>query len=219
MSRPVPAAPDFGAPCPITPSAETLALLAHRRSSSAQTLAAPGPDAQQLADLIRLAARAPDHGKLNPWRFVVLEGPAKADYAQRIQTLAARQPNPGKAQAVLAKLSNPPTTVAVIFSSKGEAKPVWEQELSAGAVCTLMLVAAEAMGFGANWITDWYGYDAEALAILGLGAGEKLAGFIHLGTATEAPLERVRPDLSALVSAWAPPPASEVGARAPAESA
>ncbi len=209
LTTPVPVAPEFGVPCPINPSAETLALLAHRRSSSAQTLVAPGPSAVQLSDLIRLAARAPDHGKLNPWRFVVLEGAAKAEFVTRIGALAGKQPNPDKAKAVLAKLANPPTTVAVIFSPKGEAKPVWEQELSAGAVCTLMLVAAEAMGFGANWITDWYGYDAEALAVLGLTAGEKLAGFIHLGSVTEAPLERARPDLSALVSAWAPPPAAD----------
>jgi nitroreductase len=185
-----------------------LALLAHRRSSSAQTLAAPGPSAAQLSDLIRLAARAPDHGKLTPWRFVVLEGAAKAEFVTRVVALASKQPNPEKAKAVLAKLANPPVTVAVIFSPKGEAKPVWEQQLSAGAVCTLMLVAAEAMGFGANWITDWYGYDAEALAVLGLSPPEKLAGFIHIGSITEAPLERVRPDLSALVSAWAPPPAA-----------
>jgi nitroreductase len=209
LVTPIPAAPEFGAPCPVTSSAETLALLAHRRSSSAQTLAAPGPSTEQLSDLIRLAARAPDHGKLNPWRFVVLEGAAKAEFVTRIAALAAKQPNPDKAKAVLAKLANPPTTVAVIFSPKGEAKPVWEQELSAGAVCTLMLVAAEAMGFGANWITDWYGYDAEALAVMGLTSEEKLAGFIHLGSVTEAPLERVRPDLSALVSAWAPPPAAD----------
>jgi len=205
MTSSVPAAPVFGVPCPVRPSAETLALLAHRRSSSAQTLTAPGPDAAQLSDLIRLAARAPDHGKLNPWRFIVLEGAAKAAFVERIRPLAAKQPGPDKAAAVLAKLANPPTTVAVIFSPKGEAKPLWEQELSAGAVCTLMLVAAEAMGFGANWITDWYGYDPEALAILGVQPQEKLAGFIHIGSAIEAPLERARQDLSALVSAWAPP--------------
>jgi nitroreductase len=198
----IPKAPEFGAPCPIHPSAETLALLANRRSSSAQTLTAPGPSAEQLADLIRISARAPDHGKLNPWRFIVLEGAPKTAFVERITALTPGQPNPDKAKAVLAKLANPPTTVAVIFSPKGEAKPVWEQELSAGAVCTLMLVAAEAMGFGANWITDWYGYDPEALSILGLKPDEKLAGFIHLGTATEPPLERVRPDLSVVVDRW-----------------
>ena len=202
VTSPVPAAPLFGEPCPIKPSVETLALLADRRSSSAQTLAAPGPTQAQLEDILRIAARAPDHGKLNPWRFIVLQGAAKAAFVARIRPLAANQRGPDKAVAVLAKLSVPPMTVAVIFSPKGEAKPVWEQELSAGAVCTLMLVAAEAMGFGANWITDWYSYDPEALAILGLAPGEKVAGFIHLGTASEAPLERVRPDLGSLVSRW-----------------
>jgi len=202
VTSPVPAAPLFGEPCPIKPSVETLALLAGRRSSSAQTLSAPGPTQAQLEDILRIAARAPDHGKLNPWRFIVLQDPAKAAFVACIRPLAANQRGPDKAAAVLAKLSVPPTTVAVIFSPKGEAKPVWEQELSAGAVCTLMLVAAEAMGFGANWITDWYSYDPEALAILGLAPGEKVAGFIHLGTASEAPLERVRPDLGSLVSQW-----------------
>ena len=202
-TTPIPAAPLFGDPCPIQPSGETLALLANRRSSSAQTLAAPGPSVEQLQDIIRIGARAPDHGKLTPWRFVVLEGAQKAAFVERIRPLAAKQRAPDKAQAVLAKLANPPTTVVVISSPKGDAKPVWEQELSTGAVCTLMLVAAEAMGFGANWITDWYSYDPEALAILGLAPGEKVAGFIHLGTASEAPLERARPDLGSLVSAWA----------------
>jgi nitroreductase len=202
LTSPLPAAPLFGEPCPIKPSGETLALLANRRSSSAQTLVAPGPTEAQIQDIICIGARAPDHGKLNPWRFVVLEGAPKAAFVERIRPLAAKQRAPDKAQAVLAKLANPPATVAVIFSPKGEAKPVWEQELSAGAVCTLMLVAAEAMGFGANWITDWYSYDPEALAILGLAPGEKVAGFIHLGTASEAPLERVRPDLGSLVSVW-----------------
>jgi nitroreductase len=204
-----PAAPSFGEPCPIMPSPQTLALLASRRSSSAQTLAAPGPNAEEIDALIRIAARAPDHGKLFPWRFVILEGAAKAALVEKLMPLAAKQPGAGKAAAVLAKLSTPPVTILVISTAKPGPKPVWEQELSAGAVCTLMLVAAEAMGFGANWITDWYSYDPEALPLLGIGEGEKVAGFIHLGRACEAPLERVRPDLGSLVSQWtAPDPAS-----------
>jgi nitroreductase len=203
MTSSVPAAPIFGEPCPIQPSTETLALLARRRSSSAQTLTAPSPDARQLEDLLRIAARAPDHGKLFPWRFVILQGEAKAALVRGLMTLAADQPGAGKAAAVLAKLSAPPLTVLVISTAKPGPKPLWEQELSAGAVCTLMLVAAEAMGFGANWITDWYSYDPEALALLGVQDGEKVAGFIHIGTVTEAPLERVRPDLSERVSVWA----------------
>jgi nitroreductase len=201
----LPSAPAFGEPCPITPSVETLALLAGRRSSSAQTLAAPGPNAEQIADLIRIAARVPDHGKLFPWRFVILQGAAKATLVDGLRRLASRRPDAVKASAVLAKLSAPPVSILVISTAKPGPKPVWEQELSAGAVCTLMLVAAEAMGFGANWITDWYSYDVEALALLGLSETEKVAGFIHLGRACEAPLERVRPDLGSLVSEWSAP--------------
>jgi len=203
MTAPVPAAPAFGAPCPIQPSWETLALLSHRRSSSAQTLTAPGPSRAQLEELLRLAARAPDHGKLNPWRFVIIEGAAKAALVEQLLPLAAKQPGAGKAAAVLGKLAAPPMSILVISTAKPSSKPVWEQQLSAGAVCTLMLVAAEAMGFGANWITDWYSYDREALALLGVAAEEQVAGFIHVGTASEAPLERVRPDVASLITWWA----------------
>lgn len=197
----VPAAPDFGAPCPVTPSPPTLALMAHRRSASAQTLGGAGPDAAQLDALLRLAARAPDHGKMTPWRFVVLRE-QKAAFVEALRTLADRQDNPVKAQAALAKIAAPPLAVAVLSSPREGGKPVWEQQLSAGAVCMNLLLAAEAMGFGANWITDWYGYDRDALALLGAREGEALAGWIMLGAPTEPPLERVRPDMAALVSEW-----------------
>ena len=197
-----PPAPGFGEPCPIAPSAETLALLASRRSASAQTLAGPGPSSEELAALIRLAARVPDHGKLSPWRFVVLEGGPKARFVERLRELAAGQEQPEKAEAVLAKIAAPPTTVAVISSPVEVKIPLWEQQMSAGAVCMTMLIAAQAMGFGANWITDWYAFDHEALSLLGVRAGERVAGFVHIGRASEPPLERVRPDLSAIVSRW-----------------
>jgi len=197
---PIPPAPEFGEPCPPEASPDTLALLARRRSSSAQMLGPPGPTAAQLDDLIRLAARVPDHGKLNPWRFVVMEGAPKAELVARLAALAERQDNPTKAKAALAKLSEPPTTVMVVFSPKPPVKPLWEQELSAGAVCMSFLIAAEAMGFGANWITDWYAYDDAARPWLGLKDGEQVAGFIHLGQPAEPPLERVRPDLALLTS-------------------
>ncbi|OYX00763.1 MAG: nitroreductase [Caulobacter vibrioides] len=198
----VPAAPAFGAPCPVTASPQTLALLASRRSASAQALRAPGPDAAQLADLLRLAARVPDHGKLAPWRFVVLEGEAKDAFVRRLQALVDRQAAPEKARAVLAKIALPPLTVAVISSPKPASIPLWEQQMSAGAVCMTLLLAAEAMGFGANWITDWYAFDPDARALLGVADTEQVAGFIHLGTPSEDPLERVRPDMSAIVQRW-----------------
>jgi nitroreductase len=185
-----------GAPAP-----DILAFLARRRSVPAQTLTAPGPDAGELAEIIRLAARVPDHGKLAPWRFIVVEGAAKTDLLEKLTALAQGAENPTKANAVLGKLRAPPVTVAVVSRpNPAAAIPVWEQEMSAGAVCMLMLMAAQAMGYGANWITDWYAYDPAAVALLGLGPQEKVAGFIHFGTASTPPAERERPDLSTLVS-------------------
>ncbi len=195
-----PASPAFGEPCAIRPSAETLALLAGRRSGAAAALGPPGPSPQQLDALIALAARVPDHGKLGPWRFVVMEGPPKAELVERLRTLAPDQPNPDKARAALAKLSAPPVSVMVVSSPRPAAIPAWEQQLSAGAVCMTLLIAAEAMGFAANWITDWYSYDARARAALGLAEGEQVAGFIHLGAPAEPALERVRPDLAPRVT-------------------
>ena len=198
--RHVPPAPPFGAPCPVRPSPETLALMAGRRSASAQTLTAPGPTAFELAELLRLAARVPDHGKMTPWRFVVLEGEGKADLVERLKALATEQPNPIKASAALGKMSAPPTGVVVVSSPREGAKPVWEQQMSAGAVCMNLLIAAEAMGFGANWITDWYAYDPAARALMGVREGEEVAGVVYVGAPSEDALERSRPDVESLVS-------------------
>ncbi len=195
-----PQAPEFGAPCPVRASPDTLALMAQRRSASAQTLQAPGPGAAELDDLLRLAARVPDHGKMTPWRFVVLEGGSKADLVERLRRLAPIQPNPAKAAAALGKMSAPPVGVVVVSSPREGGQPVWEQQMSAGAVCMNLLLAAEAMGYGANWITDWYSYDAATRVLLGVGKDEQVAGIVYLGTPSEAPLERVRPDMAALVS-------------------
>lgn len=202
MAATVPPAPPFGAPCPIEPSPATLALLARRRSSSAATLAAPGPTESELRDLLRLATRVPDHGKLTPWRFVIWRGEAKARLVQSLHELAAQDVNPAKADAALAKLSAPPVSVLVISAPKPGKQPEWEQELSAGAVCTVLLIAAQALGYGANWITDWYSFDPRATALMGVGEGERVAGFIHIGTPPEPPLERVRPNLDELIT-WA----------------
>jgi len=197
MPSSLPAPIAFGQPCPIRPSQEALSLLAERRSCSATSLRAPGPDADQLADLLRIAARAPDHGKLFPWRFIILQGEGKAAYVRTLETIAGAQGhNPG----ALAKLSTPPLAIAVVSHVSAGKIPEWEQVLSAASVCTLLLVAAEAMGFGANWITDWYAYDKDARAALGLMAHEQVAGFVYIGAPSEPPLERVRPEVRALTS-------------------
>jgi nitroreductase len=195
--------PKFGEPLPITASSETLAFLASRRSASAMTLQAPGPTGDELEILLSIAARAPDHGKLAPWRFVVLSGADKDHFVAGLEVIAADRADTSLT-GKLGKLRVPPVAIAVISRHFPGKIPEWEQRLSAGAVCTLLIIAAQATGYGANWITDWYAYDPEARALLGATGEERIAGFIYLGTPTEAPLERVRPDMGAIVKTWTP---------------
>ena len=204
MAGSVPPAPEFGETLPVEASPEVVAFLAKRRSASAMALAEPGPDDAQLADILRLAVRVPDHGKLAPWRFVILKGAAKDVFAERVTELADSQVNPTKAKAALRKLTRPPVAVAVISRFIEGEIPEWEQRQSASAVCHQMLLAASALGWGANWITDWYSYDPRAIAILGLAVDEQVAGFLYLGTTTEQPQERVRPDVAAITTEWSP---------------
>lgn len=202
MAGSVPPAPAFGETLPVEAAPEVVAFLAKRRSASAMTLTAPGPDDAQLGEILRIAARVPDHGKLAPWRFIVLTGEAKDAFAERIAELADSQANPTKATAALRKLTRPPVCVAVVSRHIPGEIPEWEQRQSASAVCHQLLLAAAALGWGANWITDWYSYDPRATAILGLSAGEQVAGYLYLGTPTEQPQERARPDVAAITSYW-----------------
>lgn len=199
MTLPSPVALGEPLPAPV-PSAELLNRLAVRRSAPAQGLAAPGPDANQIADILTLAARSPDHGKLTPWRFVVMGPVSRAEIAEKLSAMAVAKGLPPKATAVLAKLTAAPTTVLVVSTAAPASKPVWEQELSAGAVCMNLEHAASAYGFASSWITDWYSFDAEAATLFGVREHEKVAGFIHIGTAVEPLLERDRPDVAALTT-------------------
>lgn len=188
---------DLGQSLPLpVPSAELQARLATRRSAPAQALAAPGPSPAEIERILRLGARTPDHGKLFPWRFVVLGPQTRAAFAEALAPHAARQADPGKARKVLTKLTAPPLSILVISRPVEGPKPVWEQQLSAGAVCMNLEHAANAFGYSASWITDWYSYDPQALEIMGVMPGEQVAGFIHVGTLAEPPLERPRPDLA-----------------------
>lgn len=197
MSLPRPV--DLGAPLPPpTRSAAMLERLATRRSAPAQALGDPGPSSADIDTLLTLAARTPDHGKLFPWRFVVLGRQTRATIAERLAVMAVEKGLPGKAVAVLAKLTAAPTTVLVVSTAAPASKPVWEQQLSAGAVCMNLEHAASALGFSSSWITDWYSYDDDALPLFDVREGEKVAGFVHIGSAAEPPLERERPDLSAI---------------------
>lgn len=193
---------DFGAALPLPhPSDEMTLRLARRRSAPAQSLVAPGPTEAEIDQILLLGARTPDHGKLFPWRFVVLGPRSRAEIAEKLAVLAETQDKPDKALAVLAKLANPPLSILVISTPvEGHKVPVWEQQLSAGAVCMNLEHAANALGYCASWITDWYAYDPAALPLFGVQPGEKVAGFIHIGTLLDAPLERPRPDMAAKVT-------------------
>ena len=200
FSLPDPAA--FGEPLPLKARPEVLAFLATRRSATALTLTAPAPSEADLESLLRLAVRVPDHGKLAPWRLIILDAAAKTEFAARLQALAEARGDV-KQVAKLGKLKAPPMGVAVV--SRPRDIPEWEQLMSAAVVCANLLYGATAMGYGANWITDWYAYDPDALKILGLEPGERVAGFIFMGAAKETPLERDRPVVSAQVTRWSPP--------------
>ena len=180
-------------PLPVRSDA-MLTRLATRRSASAQLLAAPGPSEAEIEQILHLGARTPDHGKLFPWRFVVLGPQSRTELSEALAVLAETQGRVDKDLAVLAKLANPPLTIMVVSTPiQGHKVPVWEQQLSAGAVCMNIEHAADALGYSASWITDWYSYDPAAVALFGVQDGETIAGFIHIGTLTEAPLERPRP--------------------------
>jgi nitroreductase len=187
-------------------SPETLDLLLRRRSTSAKAMGEPGPDAAQLRQMLQAASRVPDHGKLFPWRFLVIEGDARAALGEVLaEALTAR--NAGVSESLKrferGRFLRAPVVVAVISSLKTE-KPIpeWEQRLSAGAVCQTLLVAAAGAGFGANWLTEWCAYDDIVTRRLGLGEGEKVAGFVYIGTATAPLEERPRPVLDEIVSHW-----------------
>lgn len=186
-----------GTPLAAPTSEDMLALMARRRSLPLRSLVAPGPDREELARILALAARVPDHGRLVPWRFIVVEGAARASAGARLDALYARQ-NPGlpveKAQMWRDYLLRAPVTVIVVSRADPAAKiPEFNQVLSAGAAAMSLILAATALGYGAQWLLKWPGRDPEAAALLGVGAGETVAGFIHLGSPAERPADRPRP--------------------------
>lgn len=183
---------------------DTLSLLKLRRSVPPQLLAAPGPEGAQLDELLTIASRVPDHGKLVPWRFIVFSGAAR-EQAADVVAQAFRNRNPDAAEDQVAferkRLLHAPVIVAVVSRAAPHVKiPQWEQELTAGAVCMTMLVAAQAMGFAGCWLTNWFSFDRSVLTAFGLEAEERIAGFIHLGTASSVPPDRERPVLADIVS-------------------
>ena len=183
---------------------ETLQLLRTRRSVAPHLLGEPGPKAQQIDGLLTIAARVPDHGRLVPWRFIVLEGGARSRIGDVIAA-AFRADQPGADAAKVAferdRLARAPVVIAVVSRARPHVKiPDWEQVMSAGAVCMNLVLAANAMGFATSWLTEWYAFDRRVLDALGLAPDERIAGFVHIGTPKEPPVERPRPALPDIVT-------------------
>lgn len=187
-------------------TSSVLALLHSRKSASVKTMGEPGPTPEQISEILRCAVRVPDHGKLNPWRFILFEGEARARFGD-VMKARWRELHPEHGESTLgfvaSMLLRAPVVVAVVSTAAEHPKiPVWEQELSAGAVCQTLLLAATALGVGCQWNTDWMCYDSKTKAAMGLAAHEKVAGLIYLGTPTAPLEERPRPDPQGLVTRW-----------------
>jgi nitroreductase len=183
------------------PAPDAVDLLLSRRSGSAKAMGQPGPSAKQLNQILRAGARAPDHGKLFPWRFIVFEGKARNRFGDILaEVLEAEDERPKQIEDERERFLRAPVVVGVVSSAREQIKiPVWEQELSAGAVCQNILIAAHALGFVANWLTEWYAYHPVVKEKIGLKPGERVAGFIYIGTSTVQLEERPRPDMEKIV--------------------
>jgi len=186
---------------------EVLEFLSKRRSHAALTISGPAPNEVELEALLNIATRVPDHGKLAPWRFVIYRSDAdRTRVGEKLAEFADAKEgglDAARREQELSRFTRAPLVVGVISCAALHPKiPVWEQELSAGAVCMNLMNAALASGFAAQWLSEWYCFDDEASRFLGCKDGERFAGFIHLGTATQVPAERARPVLADLCSTW-----------------
>lgn len=180
-------------------------LVSTRRSGKPRDMGPPGPDADQLRRILSAAIRVPDHGKLAPWRFVVVPEARRDAFADLLhRAYDAQKDVVGKVERqAIEQFARQAPTLIVALSRPARAShiPIWEQELSAGAACMNLLVAAHAEGFAGGWLTGWAAYSSMVRDAFG-GPDDRIAGFIFLGTPTRAPEERPRPDYDAVVSEW-----------------
>lgn len=184
---------------------DLLDFLRTRRSNMAKMMTGPGPDDETLQDIISIAARVPDHRKLAPWRFLIFQGDARAKIGVHLGRVSkANNPDmpEDRVEFEANRFLRAPIVVGVISSPVDcvRGTPEWEQRLSSAICCYNMCLAAQAHGFGAQWLTEWYSYDSDIAAELGLSESEKFAGFIYMGTAETPSLPRPRPEIDQKIS-------------------
>lgn len=183
---------------------DMLGFLKTRRSAKPLAMGGPAPSDSDIKTMLTIAARVPDHGKLAPWRFLVIAGDSRDRLSAEIARIHAAD-HPDASDDSLSfegrRLSRAPLVIGVVSCARPHAKiPEWEQVLSAGAVCFNLCLAANAMGYATCWLTEWYGYDRRFLSLLGLAPAERLAGFIHIGRVEAPNAERERPVLADIVT-------------------
>ncbi|MEA2825007.1 MAG: hypothetical protein QOF03_1489 [Alphaproteobacteria bacterium] len=185
------------------PVPETFDLLLSRRSGSAKAMKGPGPSPDQLRRILASAVRVPDHGKLTPWRFILFEGEGRQRMGAILAEIIAgeRDSTPERIEQERNRFMRAPVVVAVVSRVREQIPiPAWEQELSAGAVCMTMVIAAHAMGFVANWITEWCAYHPLVLERIGLRATERIAGYVYIGQPAGALEDRPRPTIESITT-------------------
>ncbi len=184
---------------------QLIEFLENRRSNLVKLMEGPGPDKEQLKHILTIGARVPDHRKLAPWRYIIFEGDARDKMGDHIKA-KFKTDNPelpeDRADFEAERFKRAPIVVGVISNPKDCARgtPKWDQELSSAIVCYNLCLAAQGLGFGAQWLTEWIAYDRTLLNVMGLSEQEKVAGFIYIGTAVESSKERPRPDVENLTS-------------------
>jgi nitroreductase len=178
--------------------------LATRRSTPAFQMKEPGPERGEIEEILRLAARVPDHGKLAPWRFIVYQGEERGQIGEELLKLRLeKEPelSDDMKEVERTRFTRAPLVVAVVSTAAPHVKiPEWEQLMSAGAVCLNLLMAANAYGYVSNWLSEWFAFDERAFPVLGIKPGEKVAGYIHIGSTDFPIVERARPELGDIVT-------------------
>lgn len=184
-------------------------FLLQRKSAPIDNLAEPAPSETEIETMIRIASRVPDHGRLAPWRFILYRGDVRRVIGERLAALAEKLEGPlpeTRLAKERARFARAPLVIGVVSVDRPHAViPEWERFLSGGAAAMNLLLAANALGYGANWISNWYSENEEAKRMLGLTEGERVIGFVHVGSFSGDIPERPRPDVATLYSDYSGP--------------